>query len=208
MTPDQIEIIAKAVVAELGLPMGIWAAIAVGCAMAGAYFGAYFKKTAEIDATDDRFEELQNQVKKTTQLTEDIKRSVNDRGWLAQQRWARKEEHYLSLLKMLSEYEYVMIRIHKQIELSGKISDDLMRQFSEVVPSIYTSHAISQLFVNQATSDLLVELIMMSGNKISGNREKDLEILDQRVTKAAMVRDAVIAQAKVDLACMDDSSPA
>ncbi|GAB4087406.1 hypothetical protein GCM10028785_00750 [Hydrogenophaga soli] len=71
--------------------------------MVGAYSGAYIKRKAEDRATQENFDKLREQLRKTTQDTEEIKVTLSRKNWLTQQQWAIREQHYMSLLAHLTK---------------------------------------------------------------------------------------------------------
>jgi len=69
----------------------------------GAYLGAYVKKKAEDRASQENFERLLDQLRKTTEETEAIKIALSKKNWLTQQQWVLREKHYTGLLSHLTK---------------------------------------------------------------------------------------------------------
>lgn len=103
MSPEEVRIIIEAAIRE-GLYFPWWNyMLAFLFVMAGAYFGAYIKIKAEGHATQENFNKLRDQLRKTTQDTEEIKISLSRRTWLTQQQRAIREKHYMDLLAHLTK---------------------------------------------------------------------------------------------------------
>lgn len=103
MSPEEVRVVVETAIRdELHFPWWSYF-IAFSLSMAGAYFGSYVKRKAEDRATQENFEELRNQLKKTTQDTEEIKGALSRKNWLTQQQWAIREQHYMSLLMHLTK---------------------------------------------------------------------------------------------------------
>lgn len=207
MTSEKAREMTELLVTQMGIPGYTWAVLLVVGSAVGGFFGAYLKRRAENLATKDDFDEIKRQLEETTRVAEEVKRSINDRGWIAQQRWARKEEHYIALVRVLTEYEHSVLLLERSINKYGCAEPEVIDRYTDAATGVHASYAIARLFVQDSTSDTLLQLILMSGNGISGVKNMDLVTLTQRGSMAARVRDAVIAQAKADLAVLDGSTP-
>lgn|GEM_PF-4967402 len=195
MTPDQIEAIAKAIVAELGLPIWLWVAVSIIGAIGGAYFGAYFRKTAEIDATTDRFEQLQSQLEKTTHLTEEVRRAVNDRGWLMQQRWSKREEKYVRLLRAFLGTRRVVYAMLKTEHEAPSVDKELWAKFEDVLFELETELSIAPIFITD--KKFLEEVIPLT--KVFGQELNEREMLEHIIDSCHMAEDKLAAIAQHDL---------
>ena len=103
MSPEEIRVTVEAAVSE-GLRFPWWSyMLALLLSMAGAYFGSYIKRKAEDRATQENFDKLREQLRKTTLDTEEIKITLSRKNWLTQQQWAIREQHYMSLLAHLTK---------------------------------------------------------------------------------------------------------
>ncbi|VWX36527.1 conserved hypothetical protein [Limnobacter sp. 130] len=101
MPPEDMRI-ATEVAIQQGLDFPWWSYVfTLILSMTGAYFGAYLKRKAEDRATQENFDKLRDQLRKTTQDTEEIKTTLSRKNWLTQQQWAIREQHYMSLLSHL-----------------------------------------------------------------------------------------------------------
>jgi hypothetical protein len=101
VSPEELRTFVEAAVRNaLTLPWWSYAA-AFGFSLIGAYMGAYIRRKAEQRATQENFENIRNQLRKTTQDTEEIKTALLRRNWLTQQQWSIRERHYMSLLQHL-----------------------------------------------------------------------------------------------------------
>lgn len=105
MSPEEVRKIVEAAI-EKGFRFPWWSyALALLLSIVGAYLGSYIKRKAEDQATQENFDRLREQLRKTTQDTEEIKATLSRRGWLTQQQWAIREQHYMSLLSHLTKLE-------------------------------------------------------------------------------------------------------
>jgi hypothetical protein len=103
MSPEEVRTIVEAATRD-ALRFPWWSyMLAFLLSMAGAYFGSYVKRKAEDRATQENFDKLREQLRKTTQDTEEIKTTLSRKSWLTQQQWAIREQHYMSLLKHLTK---------------------------------------------------------------------------------------------------------
>lgn len=103
MSPEDIRAVVEAAIRD-GLRFPWWSyMLAVLLSMSGAYIGAYFKRKAEDRATQENFDKLREQLRKTTQDTEEIKTTLSRKNWLNQQQWSIREQHYMSLLAHLTK---------------------------------------------------------------------------------------------------------
>lgn len=103
MSPEEVRAIVEAT-AHDGLRFPWWSYIlAFLLSMLGAYVGSYIKRKAEDRATQENFDNLREQLRKTTQDTEEIKITLSRKSWLTQQQWAIREQHYMSLLTHLTK---------------------------------------------------------------------------------------------------------
>lgn len=103
MSPEEIRVTIEAAIRE-GLHFQWWNYMLVFLlSMVGAYAGSYIKRKAEDKATQENFDELRDQLRKTTQDTEEIKITLARKNWLTQQQWAIREQHYMNLLAHLTK---------------------------------------------------------------------------------------------------------
>ncbi len=93
MTPEELRTIIHAAVRDgIGFPWWSYF-LAFSISMAGAYLGAYVRRKAKDRAAQENFENLRDQLRKTTQDTEEIKIALSRRSWLTQQQWNIRERH-------------------------------------------------------------------------------------------------------------------
>ena len=103
MSPEEIRVVVETAISE-GLHFPWWNyMLAFLLSMAGAYAGSYIKRKAEDRATQENFDKLREQLRKTTQDTEEIKITLSRKNWLTQQQWGIREQHYMNLLTHLTK---------------------------------------------------------------------------------------------------------
>lgn len=102
MTAEEIRSVVEVAVRE-GVHFPWWSYIlAASLALAGGYFGAYFRRKAEDRASRENFEVLRDQLQKTTRDTEEIKNALSGKAWLTQQQWNIRERFYSELVTNLA----------------------------------------------------------------------------------------------------------
>jgi len=102
MTPEEIRAVVDEAIQQ-GLRFPFWSYIvAATLCLAGAYFGAYFRRKAEDRASREHFETLRDQLQKTTRDTEEIKNALSRRAWLTQQQWNIRERFYAEIITNLA----------------------------------------------------------------------------------------------------------
>jgi hypothetical protein len=102
MSPEEVRTAVEAAVHK-GVFFPWWSYIlAIAVSAVGAYVGAYFKRKAEDRASQENFDNLREQLRKTTQDTEAIKTTLSGKSWLMQQQWSIREKHYMDLLLNLT----------------------------------------------------------------------------------------------------------
>src|SRR2546428_8202478 len=103
MSPEEVRAVVEAATRD-GLRFPWWSyMLAFLLVVAGAYIGSYIKRKGEDRATQENFDKLREQLRKTTQDTEEIKATLSRKSWLTQQQWAIREQHYMSLLTHLTK---------------------------------------------------------------------------------------------------------
>lgn len=103
MSPEEIRVVIDTAIHDgLRFPWWIYV-LAFLLPLGGSYFGSYVKRKAEDRAALENFNALREQLRKTTQDTEEIKTTLARKHWLTQQQWAIRERHYMSLLTHLTK---------------------------------------------------------------------------------------------------------
>lgn len=105
MSPEEIRVVVDTAIRD-GLRFPWWSyVLAVLLPVGGAYIGSYAKRKAEDRAIQENFDSLREQLRKTTQDTEEIKTTLSRKKWVTQQHWAIREQHYMNLLRHLTKLE-------------------------------------------------------------------------------------------------------
>ena len=102
MSADEIRAIVEVAISDsMGFP---WLAytIAVALAVLAVFLAAYLKRKGEKRADHEEFEQIREQLKRTTKDSEEIKVALAGKSWLSQQQWAIRERHYVDLLSHLT----------------------------------------------------------------------------------------------------------
>jgi hypothetical protein len=112
MTPDEMELLIKRVLnegvrlqtLEYVILLGV---LALG-GVVGSFLTAYAKKRGENFATKEDFNQLMEQVRLQTKVTEEIKSEIANEKWIQERRWDFKREVYSELLAVLEEFRQRM----------------------------------------------------------------------------------------------------
>lgn len=108
MTADESRILAEIVSENIDSSASIiyliGGLVAFTASLIGAYIGTYLKKKAENKAHDDHFNKLNEQLRKTTRDTEEIKLTLANNNWVDQQHWSIREKYYNQLITHLSNW--------------------------------------------------------------------------------------------------------
>ena len=67
----------------------------------GAFFASYFREKGKNFATKEDFDEILRQVRKNTEVAEEVKNRFSERNWIIQQVWLKKQEAYQMIFPML-----------------------------------------------------------------------------------------------------------
>jgi hypothetical protein len=101
MTPSEIQQLAETISAKgIDFPWYVYLLGVVFPAIT-VYFAGYLSTKAALRANNENFEFINEQLKKTTRDTEEIKVALSGSSWLSQQQWALREKYYGELLTQL-----------------------------------------------------------------------------------------------------------
>lgn len=206
MTPEQMREFAGLVVQEMGLAGWAWALLVVVGAAIGAFGGAYLKKRAENLATKTDFEEIKRQLKETTEAAEEVKRSINDRGWIAQQRWGRREAHYIELITAFIKFEQVCAEVSGHLELAengAKFKSEVWEKYVEAAKAVHAAAGLAGLFIPDGAPKEVSAFFSFKSEPAAGGPPVTARDVDKRAAAAVLARQALITQALKDLAAID-----
>lgn len=161
-------------------PTAIGAGIGAGI---GAYLSTYLKAKAERRVMREGFEEILQQLDKTTRLTEQIKTRVSGKFWLAQEKWKLRRDLYLALLhniesasqlageaqggtmpasELTSRLINYRAEISKAMAAANLVSDEAMRLIEHTLPAGETIASIQRLADEVGRWTALPEAEMLS----------------------------------------------
>jgi hypothetical protein len=176
--------------------------------MTGAYVGAYVKRKAENQAIQENFDNLREQLKKTTQDTEEIKTTLLRKNWLTQQQWAIREQHYMSLLTHLTKLKlslqdresYYMEpgSAHDQARSNGKYFHELSRVGHESYQAIRELIDPASVFLSGKAIESLEQLVHDHWN-VAEFSACTAEYVSEALNLVETAQLAVLAEAKNEL---------
>lgn len=204
MSPEEIQAMAK------GLAEGqaVWylGSAVIGGAITG--LTAYLAEKGKNQATKEAFAEVREQLKQTNKDAAQIRQLVEGQGWLAQQRWARREKHYIEMLQALHGYERACEGIAYYIEGTPEKALDVQAQvFADMrsaTKSLYSAFAVAELFLAKEACTSIDELLYNSAVIFEGAPKEMARQCHEKAETVRAVRNSVKQQAKLDLAALDD----
>lgn len=202
MSPEEIQAMAK------GLAEGqaVWylGSAVIGGAITG--LTAYLAEKGKNQATKEAFAEVREQLKQTNKDAAEIRQVVEGQGWLAQQRWARREKHYIEMLQALFGYERACERLGEHIANTPveKLNSQSFDDYRSSTHALYSAFAVAEVFLADTACATLRALLYESELHAEGT---PAEVSKQCLKKADAVREVrheIKQQAKRDLAAIDD----
>jgi hypothetical protein len=114
MTPEQLQKVVEAAV-QNSLPnwyvLGLYALLGGIAGALGAFFGPYLQEHGKRAATKEDFKNILREVEETTKATKEIEAKISDGLWLGQQRWNRKWECYVEIVRSLGEVHTLIVEV-------------------------------------------------------------------------------------------------
>jgi adenosine deaminase len=135
----------------------------------GVYLSKYLARKADILATNENFEVLLKQVKKTTEATKEIEAKVSNSAWLVQQKWQIKKDFYMEVLEIFNvidkafkqfmriELQFIDKTLSKEERLDlENVQDHALDIISESQEKIQSSvEIIGVLFLERSVMDAI-----------------------------------------------------
>jgi hypothetical protein len=184
-----------------GIAVFILSAIGAGI---GSYLTAYLKRKGENLATHEDIEKLVNQVRATTEATENIRTALTGTLWESQERWKMKSEMYLSFVRNLrfcEKYWLDIVYAREHYEQGTRALEDA------IVRIEYRNDALRQARTNIDDADGVASIINPRLNETISTLWREVEEVD--ISFAASAREgagayrraltAVIAESRADL---------
>lgn len=209
MPPEELRsMIVDAIRDGAASPWWIYA-LAILLSTAGAYFGSYIRQKGETRANNENFDDLREQLRKTTHDTEFIKNSLSGRTWLTQQQWEIRETHYVGLLTHLTKLKLSLQDRYAKYSSPGSEYDQeisetphfqrLERIGSEAYQAIRELIGPASIFLSAKAIDALEALVREHWDVA----EHSICTADYVATALKLVRvaqEAVLVEARKDLA--------
>lgn len=175
MSPEQVRQIIT-IASHDGLVFPWWSYIGAFLAsLGGAYLGSYLKRKAEDRATQENFNNLRAQLRKTTQDTEEIKATLLRKSWLTQQQWAVREQHYMNLLLHLR-------RLQLSLEARSLCYMEPGSEHDEVIPESEHYQYLARAF--SESHQAIRELIGPASIFLSDKSIKALKLMEEELWAA------------------------
>lgn len=168
MQPTELKLVIEEAFRQ-GFAYPWWALLMgiVGSAI-GAVVGAYLSKRGEARAIRDDFDQIRNQLKTTTEDTEQIKELLSSKAWRSQQQWSALEQYYSSLLTNLHAFRLALSGLadyymepgseHTPDSKQGKHFHDLLASSHESYKALQQLLGPAALFLSEQSIQALEEL--------------------------------------------------
>lgn len=156
---------------------------------------AYLKKKAENFATSEDFEKLRDQLKKTTQDAEEIKQILAGKGWLAQQRWAKREQQYAKLFLTFQSLRRVVLALLRSEEKDPSKDKELWKEFEKALFEMDTELLIARVFITSEAFEKQVVKI----TEVPSARVPMREMLNHIGETCLIINDVLLELAREDL---------
>lgn len=208
MSPEEVNLIASAILPQLKVSQAETFIIAtvVGLlgSLAGAYAGSYVKKRGENKANREYFEELRQQLKKTTEDTESIKTVLSINGWKNQQHWIHKEKYYTEIITHLTDWQFNVSKLLDYYPTDLSVVDDeikksehyqkLSRGASEACKGVEKCVGPALVFLSDHTNEIL-EWLMLENWLIGENTFSRHEALSEIAKHTLRARNILLQEA-------------
>jgi hypothetical protein len=208
MSPEKLRAAVEAATQD-GHHFPWWSyALAFLLSMVGAYLGAYFKRKAEDRATQENFDRLREQLRKTTNDTEEIKSTLSRKNWLTQQQWTIREQHYMNLLANLTKLKLTLedrdsYYIQPGSEHNAKLADGehfqaLAHAGHESYQAIRELMGPASVFLSSKTIESLEQLVRDHWS-VAEFSACTAEYVSEALTLVQAAQSAVLAEARSEL---------
>lgn len=202
MTPEEIQAMAKGL-AE-GQALWYLGSALIGGAVTG--LTAYLAEVGKNQATKEAFKDVRERLRQTNKDAAQIRQVVEGQGWLAQQRWARREKHYIEMLQALFGYERACERLGEHIAKTpvDKLTPESFDDYRSSVHALYSAFAVAEVFLSDRACATLRALLYESALYAEGTSTEVSKKCHEKADAVREVRDEIRQQAKRDLAAIDD----
>ena len=174
------------------------------------YLPSYVRKKGENFATKEDFKSILEQVKKTTTITENIKKDLAEISWINQQKWFLKEKYYSKLLESLYLLKKSLNERLDFYNLPGSehdstISEDkffiLQREIGrEAIDKIFLLHGPAEIVLSEKAIKALEKFYKESwlANEHAFNNE---DYLRDMLDTVCNTYDLILNEARLELKC-------
>lgn len=209
MNSEQIRAVVEAALRDgIGFP---WLAyvLAIALSMGGTYFVAYSKRKGEDRANQDGFAILREQLRRTTEDTEQIKAQLSSKQWLSHQQWTIREARYAELLSHLTKLRlslgdrnsYFMEpgSEHNSSLSNGAHFTELSRKGHDSYQAIRELIGPAAIFLSRPTIDALEKLVRGYWN-VAEFSACTAEYVSEALELVEVAYEAVLSEARNELA--------
>jgi hypothetical protein len=155
------------------LGMAAWGMVFVGAlALLGKpWLSKYLEEKGKNLANKEDFNSLLEQLKTTTSETEKIKQLLAREGWLAQQRWGKREEKYIKLLRCLRSTRRVIYELLRTPLEDPSIDNDLWMKFEQELFDLESELAFASIFISD--QDFNKKIVTIIDVNVAGKNRRD-----------------------------------
>lgn len=157
-------LVSDAISKELQWTWVYWVLLTVLTTIAGAlgaYFGAYFRRRGEQSAIQSKFNEILEQLKATTELTEGIKSDIANQDWLQRESNSVRRKKLEEILTLTAEYGALISRVILDAYVTDReLEVDFVEEKDALLTSrvhLYFPSLVQAAGIYTACGDVLVQ---------------------------------------------------
>ncbi len=147
---DLAELLAKQVLFDWKIYLWIILLSFIGGGL-GSFISSYFKMRGKNFATKADFDQVLEQLTKTTEAAEQIKTSIAHENWKAREQWVFKRQIYKELLEALSLIRFTLLKLALSFKQGKNIvsGDNPINELLSAVEAIQKCEALAGMVLGK-----------------------------------------------------------